>query len=67
MWQNTYAGSKWSFVDRGIVSTGTMCTQSYGVIENDLGVQFADLTGDKRLTTSALKPTGILPGISTEA
>lgn len=50
MWLNKFdtKTKTWAFVDHGIVSGSASCNEGYGVIENDLGVRFADLTGDGR-------------------
>lgn len=64
MWTNNFntATKTWTFVDRGIVSGGAGCTQGYGVIENDLGVRFADLTGDGRADYLCIEPSGRVTG-----
>lgn len=64
MWLNNWDPSTktWSFVDQGIVSGGAGCTQGYGVIENDLGVRFADLTGDGKADYLCIERNGRVTG-----
>lgn len=64
MWQNNWnPGTRsWSFSDKGIVSGTTGCTMGYGVIENDLGVRFADLTSDGKADYLCIWPIGIVYG-----
>ncbi|KAH8886549.1 hypothetical protein GQ53DRAFT_657685 [Thozetella sp. PMI_491] len=64
MWLNNWDGSSrtWKFVDQGIVSGSAGCSQGYGVIENDLGVRFADLTGDKKADYLCIEKNGHVTG-----
>lgn len=65
MWQNQYntSSNKFSFTDLGQVTDNTtLCSQGYGTIENDLGVQFADLTGDGKADYLCIEPDGRITG-----
>ncbi|KAH6718401.1 hypothetical protein BKA61DRAFT_653772 [Leptodontidium sp. MPI-SDFR-AT-0119] len=64
MWLNNWnPGSRtWFFVDKGIVSGEARCTMGYGVIKNDLGVRFADLTGDGEADYLCIWPNGRVDG-----
>lgn len=62
MWLNTYDGSSWKFIDKGVVSGGVRCTQGYGTVENDLGVRFADLTNDGKADYLCIEPNGRVTG-----
>lgn len=64
MWLNKFntATKTWTFVDHGIVSGSAGCTQGYGVIENDLGVRFADLTGDGKADYLCIEKSGRITG-----
>lgn len=62
MWLNTYDGSSWTFEDHGIVSGDAGCTQGYGPGETDLGVRFADLTGDKKADYLCIETSGRVTG-----
>lgn len=64
MWQNNWNPStrSWTFSDKGVVSGSASCTTGYGLIENDLGVRFADLTGDGRADYLCIWPNGVVYG-----
>ncbi|KAH7311059.1 putative esterase [Rhexocercosporidium sp. MPI-PUGE-AT-0058] len=64
MWLNTWnpGPRTWSFTDKGIVSGAASCTMGYGVVENDLGVRFADLTGDGKADYLCIWPNGRVDG-----
>jgi hypothetical protein len=48
MYRNDHnaANGVWSFTNLGIVSGSAKCTEGYGIGLTDLGVRFADVTGD---------------------
>lgn len=64
MWLNSWNPSthKFAFTDKGIVSGAVRCTQGYGVIEYDLGVRFADMTGDGKADYLCIEPNGRVTG-----
>lgn len=64
MWRNNFntATKIWIFVDHGIISGTAGCTEGYGVIENDLGVRFADLTGDGTADYLCIEKSGRITG-----
>lgn len=62
MWLNTYSGGSWTFKDHGIVSGSARCTEGYGPGETDLGVRFADLTGDKKADYLCIEHSGRITG-----
>lgn len=64
MWLNNWNPStrKFGFADKGVISGAVRCTEGYGVIEYDLGVRFADLTGDGRADYLCIEPNGHVTG-----
>jgi hypothetical protein len=49
MLRNDWDGTKFTFTNIGVVSGGAApCTQGYGYTNNDIGVRFADIDGDRK-------------------
>lgn len=49
---------KFAFTNMGVVSNGATCTEGYGKRIVDLGVRFADITGDGKADYLCIKSTG---------
>ncbi|KFY70309.1 hypothetical protein V499_09272, partial [Pseudogymnoascus sp. VKM F-103] len=57
VWKTSYAGNKFSFAKQVIPNSGK-CNQGWGVGLFDIGVIFADLTGNGRVDYLCMKPDG---------
>lgn len=63
MLRNDWDGTTFTFTNIGVVSGGAAaCTEGYGYATNDIGVRFADMTGNGRADYLCVASNGGITG-----